>query len=135
MKSLVVLLDHDNDAPLKRAAGWLEPDGVLYLVGILRRPSGVSDALWPQASALLAVELSHQLEQALAATPLPDGACGETHVVAGDTARELSRLAARVKADAVVMDSAAMTSWRRLFAPPPALEMLKNGTDPLILIP
>lgn len=135
MKSLVVLLDHDNDAPLKRAAGWLEPGGVLHLVGILRRPSGVSDVLWPQASAVLAVELSHLLEQALAATALPDGTHGETHVLSGDTARALSKLAAQVKADAVVMDGTAMTSWRRLFAPPPALEMLKNGSDPLILIP
>lgn len=135
MKSLVVLLDRDNHTPLKRAAGWLEPGGVLHLAGILPRPAGIADSLWPQASALLAVELSHLLEQTLATVALPDGARGETHVLSGDTARELSQLAARIKADAVVMDGTAMTSWRRLFAPPPALEMLKNGTDPLILIP
>ena len=135
MKSLVVLIDSDNLTPARRAATWLEPGGTLHLVGVLKRPANLPDNLWPQSSALLATNLSHSLEQALATLELPAGTHGQTHVAEGDTATALSRLAARVKAEAVVMDGDSMTSWRRLFAPPAALELLKRGQDTVILTP
>ena len=135
MKSLVVLIDGENLEPARRAVRWLEPGGTLHLVGVLKRPANLPDSLWPQSSALLATELAHSLEQALAALDLPAEIHGQTHVAEGETAAALSRMAAQVQAEAVVMDGESMNSWRRLFAPSAAQELLKRGQDTVILTP